>query len=129
MRDLDVDHFLRLERRVWHALVEGDPELDSSMLSADFLGVYETGFADRNTHAAELAGGPTVATYELRDARLLPITDTAVMLAYRADYRRAAAGSDAEVEAMYVSSLWCERDGRWCNVFSQDTPVVSPELP
>jgi hypothetical protein len=23
---------------------------------------------------------------------------------------------------MYVSSLWCHRDGRWVNVFSQDTP-------
>ena len=26
---------------------------------------------------------------------------------------------------MYVSSLWCRRDDRWVNVFSQDTPAES----
>lgn len=26
-------------------------------------------------------------------------------------------------EAMYISSLWCDRGDRWLNTFSQDTPV------
>ncbi|WP_205528772.1 hypothetical protein [Desertimonas flava] len=42
------------------------------------------------------------------------------MLSYRAVYERA--GSVGEQESMYVSSLWCRRDGIWVNVFSQDTP-------
>jgi hypothetical protein len=29
----------------------------------------------------------------------------------------------SEVQSMYVSSLWCRRDGAWLNVFSQDTPA------
>jgi hypothetical protein len=29
---------------------------------------------------------------------------------------------------MYVSSLWCRRDDRWVNVFSQDTPPGLPTV-
>ena len=43
----------------------------------------------------------------------------AALLAYCARYVRAGS---TEEESMYVSSLWCEHDGRWVNVFSQDTP-------
>jgi hypothetical protein len=43
-----------------------------------------------------------------------------VLVAYRARYRRP--GRDDHDE-MYVSSLWSFVDDRWCNVFSQDTPV------
>jgi len=46
-----------------------------------------------------------------------------VMLCYRADYRRLRDGLPGESETMYISSLWTESDGRWLNVFSQDTPA------
>ena len=42
-----VDEFVRLETRVWQALVDGDPEADARMLSDDFLGVDPAGFSDR----------------------------------------------------------------------------------
>jgi len=50
---------------------------------------------------------------------MLAVSESAVLLSYRAVYTRAGA---AKQEAMYVSSLWCQRGGRWVNVFSQDTP-------
>lgn len=119
----DLDELLELEHAVWRALVDGAPEADERLLAEDFLGVYPTGYAGRADHVAQLSGGPTVAAYELRDARLVPVGEDAALLVYRASYRRAGAG---ELEEMYVSSLWCRRSGVWLNTFSQDTPVGDP---
>lgn len=119
---MDVDDLLALETRVWQALVDGDAVADAGLLSADFVGVYPTGFGDRAEHVDQLAGGPTVRTFDLSDARLVAVSGAAIMLLYRASYVRV--GDGAPRESMYVSSLWCERDGAWRNVFSQDTPAT-----
>ena len=116
----DIEFFVELESRVWDALVRGDAAADRALLSHDFVGVYQTGFADRDAHAAQLDAGPTMAQYAIRDARLIDVSDTTAMLCYRADYRRAAG---TMTETMFISSLWTERDGRWLNTFSQDTPA------
>lgn len=111
---------IALETSVWEALREGNEAADRALLAADFLGVYPTGFADRGDHAGQLDDGPTVAEYAIAEPRAIEISDDHALLAYRAEYRRP--GSN-ETESMYVSSLWSRRDGRWINVFSQDTPV------
>jgi hypothetical protein len=116
----DLEHFVALESAVWDALVAGDADADQALLADDFVGVYPDGFAGRLQHAETLAGGPTIAEYAIDSARLVPVSDSAALLCYAATYRRAGA---TEAERMYVSSLWCHRDGRWVNTFSQDTPV------
>lgn len=124
MQQPDLEFFVGLESQVWEALVAGDGDADRALLTSDFLGVYTTGFANRSEHAAQLAGGPTVAVYAIAEARLMRLSGTDVMLSYRADYRRLHDGRPGPEEAMYISSLWTERDGRWQNVFSQDTPAL-----
>lgn len=119
LETMDVAGFVALETAVWQALVDGDGEADAGLLAEDFVGVYPTGFAGRAEHAAQLAAGPTVRRFELSQVRLLPVADDAALLCYRAVYERASGGGS---ESMYVSSLWCRRDGAWLNVFSQDTP-------
>lgn len=116
---MDLDELLRLETAVWQALVDGDAEADAQLLTADFVGLYPTGFAGRAEHVAQLTSGPTVRWFALSQARSIVVSPTAMLLMYRAEYERA---DMAGREAMYVSSLWCARDGRWRNVFSQDTP-------
>ena len=115
----DLTSLVALERRVWEALRTGDVDADRDLLAPGFLGVYPSGYGDRSDHVAQLADGPTVAAYDIADARLITIADGHVLLAYRASYLRS--GSDT-TETMYVSSLWSELEGRWVNVFSQDTP-------
>ncbi|WP_116133755.1 nuclear transport factor 2 family protein [Tropicimonas sp. IMCC34043] len=118
MAAAELETMLACETAVWQALLTGDAAADAALLEAGFLGVYATGFGDRAEHAAQLAGGPTVAGYRLSEARLLPLAPGVVLLAYRADFTRVGA---SEEEAMYVSSIW-RRDGDgWRNVFSQDT--------
>lgn len=117
---MELQEIVALETEVWQALVDGDAAADERLLSDDFVGVYPAGFSGREDHVGQLAAGPTVASFELSEARILVISDEVAMLSYRAAYERV--GSSGEEESMYVSSLWCRRDGRWLNVFSQDTP-------
>ena len=123
--DTDLNSFIELETGVWDALCRGDAEKDARLLADDFLGVYPSGFANRSDHAGQLANGPTIAEYELSDARLMVLSDSDVLLAYRAVYRRRTNGEQGPIESMYVSSLWSRRSDRWVNIFSQDTPTAT----
>ena len=117
---MEIEELVELETAVWQALVDGDRAADERLLAENFLGVYPTGFAGRDDHCHQLAAGPTVRRFELSQQQMLVVSDTAVLLAYRAVYWRVNEG--APPESMYVSSLWCRGDGSWVNVFSQDTP-------
>ncbi len=127
--DYGIQQFIQLESAVWEALVGGDAVADGRLLAPDFVGLYPTGFAAREDHVGQLRDGPTVADFQISEARLLVLSETAVVLAYRAEYRRAGRHSSSEREAMYVCSIWCERDGEWVNVFSQDTPASGEAVP
>lgn len=117
-----LDALIALERKVWEALVAGDPQADGAMLTGDFQGVYPSGFSDRAGHMGELADGPTMRRYSLDQERMMPVGPDHAMLSYRATYVRA--GGSAE-EVMYISSLWRREPDGWLNVFSQDTPAQS----
>ncbi|NVO55557.1 nuclear transport factor 2 family protein [Rhodobacteraceae bacterium B1Z28] len=114
------DEILELEKQVWAALVDGNAQADRALLSADFLGVYPTGFANRDDHVGQFADAPTMAKFELSDTKLRVLTPDIILLSYRADYLRP--GTD-KWEAMLISSLWERRHDVWVNSFSQDTPL------
>lgn len=116
-----LNEILTLEKKVWEALVAGDPVADGRMLSEDFLGVYPSGYSDKAGHCQQLDSGPTMAAYSLDDTRLRIISEDAVLLSYRADYQPARSGTR---EVMFISSLWERQDDAWINTFSQDTPAA-----
>lgn len=120
MMSSTVEHFVELESAVWDALVRGDTEADAHCLSEDFLGVYPTGFASRADHVGQLENGPTVSAFEIRSPVIRAFTPEHVLLSYEAHFLR---GSTDSAETMFVSSVWSFVDGRWINVFSQDTPA------
>jgi hypothetical protein len=125
MQDRGTKFFVDLESGVWDALVTGDADADRELLSDDFVGVYPSGFANRADHTDELADGPSIASYAITDAKLIDVSTDAALLCYRADYRRP---SHSTVEVMFISSLWVQREGRWWNTFSQDTPAASASV-
>ena len=123
-REIDLDGLLHLETEVWEALVSGDAAADEALLAEDFLGVYPSGFADRSEHVGQLANGPTVAEFELSQARAFVVSPGNVMLAYRADFtQRGTDGMEGQRAAMYISSLWSRRDRQWLNTFSHDCEI------
>ena len=114
--------FLGLESKVWEALVSGDMKADEELLADDFLGVYSTGMAGKEEHAAQLVGGPTVADYFLSDAKTLVLAEDTVLLSYLAYWTRVANGKQ---EVMYITSIWKRTGQIWLNIFSQDTKAES----
>jgi len=116
-----VEFFVALESQVWDALVRGDA--DRELLASDFVGVYPSGFEDRAGHAEQLVDGPTVASYAIAEARVVRVSGAAALVCYRAEFRRLRDGLPGDDETMYISSLWTDSDGRWSNLFSQDTPA------
>lgn len=117
---------LRHETQVWDALVAGNARADSDLLADDFLGVYPTGFGDKAQHVAQLMNGPTVAEFSIHDVAFRSLSDSVILVAYLASYRRREVAS---VEEMFVTSIWSKREGRWTNVFSQDTPRSDTAVP
>ncbi len=117
-----TEDFLALEKQVWTALVEGDPSADARLLSDDFLGVYESGFADKAEHVSQLQKGPSVLGYQLSEAKLKVYSADVVLLSYLARFTR---NTDPDRDSkMYVTSIWQRIDGRWKSNFSQDTNAV-----
>jgi hypothetical protein len=123
---IELDELVALETSIWNALRSGDARADTAHLADDFLGVYPSGLADRSDHVDQLANGPTIASFEVVDPRMIVISDDHALLVYRADYRRPK--SEDTLESMFVSSLWSRRGGEWTNAFSQDTPVGVPAV-
>jgi hypothetical protein len=120
----DLPEVLDLERQVWEALVRGDQSADAKLLHADFLGVYPSGFAGRDQHVQQLDTGPSIAAFEMHDARLVVLKPDTVLLAYLAVFRRPTAQVDEPSRRMYVWSLWQHFPEGWLNVFSQDTDAA-----
>lgn len=116
-----IEQFLQLEMEVWSALASGDIEADARLLADDFLGVYSSGFAGKEEHTGQLQDGPTVAAYELSEARLQELSKEVMLLSYRASWVRQKGRGVGERETMYITSIWRHNDGEWKNIFSQDT--------
>lgn len=112
---------LGCETAVWQALATGDGAADRRLLSPGFLGVYPTGPAGRDAHAAALDGGATVAGFDLSAVQVRQLARNLALIVYRADFTRLPDGSR---QAWWISSLW-RRGGAagWENLFSQDTPI------
>lgn len=111
------------EREVWEALRTKDKSVDASLLTSDFVGLYDTGFITKDDHVKQLQEDYTLRRYTLEDIRLMRLSSTSALLMYKATCE--ATGSWASVcsKPMYISSLWVKRRGRWLNTFSQDTPA------
>jgi len=97
---------LKLEKKIWDALVSGDRAADSELLSDDFTGVYPSGFEGKEDHFAQLDSGPTIQRYRLSNVSMKVLSTEVTLLCYRADFSRAHAGETNLDEIMYVTSIW-----------------------
>jgi hypothetical protein len=119
-----LDVALALEDAVWQALRQGDAQADARLLADDFVGVYESGVSDKAGHVEQLRSGPVVASYAIERPRLLLQTPDVLVLTYTSTSRHPAQPAHEPDRTLFVTSIWCQRDGHWVNVFSQDTRHV-----
>ncbi len=57
-----------------------DVPKESLAVVGAFFGVYPTGFACRSDHVGQIAAGPTVRCFELSEARMLAVSESALLL-------------------------------------------------
>jgi hypothetical protein len=124
MNEPDLSFFVALERRVWQALADGDAKTDAELLDPDFIGVYASGFATRDDHAAQLRDGPCIDGFRIDAPRLLSLAPDTVLLCYRATFTRLGNANAAAPQIQFISSIWKQRGANWVNVFSQDTAAT-----
>ncbi len=119
----DIKDIIEMEEQIWEALRSGDAESDSALLTNDFLGVYPSGFWNKEAHANQMKSGPVIGEYRLTDERLVSLSEDCVLLTYCAYYSWHS--KPEKTEKMYISSIWQRVNGEWKNSFSQDTPAAS----
>jgi hypothetical protein len=112
---------LDLEERGWHALVAGTgPEFYEDLCTDDAVMLFPGGMVlDRDDAIEGLRHAPTWATFELSDARVVPLADDAAVVVYRATAQRA--GEEPYRAAM--SSTYVRRGDEWRLAVHQQTPV------
>ena len=118
------------ERMVWEALMRGDKAADLASLSADFLGVYPSGLADRTEHAMQCDDGPSVLAYEMADITPpppppYPFAEGVVLIRLRAHFTRPGATGPDE---MFVTSIWRRGGGGVAKTAFRWIARRSPEI-
>jgi len=91
---LRLDDLLTLERRGWDSLCRSEGgTFYGRLMTADAVMVLTNGTVlDRPTVTATLDGAPPWTSYELTDARLVPVDDRTTALVYRATAAREGEG-------------------------------------
>ena len=100
-----TESFLEKEKKVWEALQNGDGDADAAQLTDDFLGVYPTGFSNKNQHRKMLDNGPIVAEYSLHNAQIRVLGENIVLLCYLAHYTPITNSEVGSYTSMYISSI------------------------
>ena len=111
------------EKQIWDAIVQKDKDAAAQLLAKDFIGVYQDGFATKQNSLRDLDRSYTLSNYQWQDFRVIPLASKNVLLLYKATCKGSGEWMGFCSHSEYVSSLWEERNGKWMNVFSQDTPA------
>jgi hypothetical protein len=121
---MDQDHeLIELEQRGWAALAAGEGAAFYDEVCADeALMVFPGGMLlDRQGAVEGLRDAPGWASWEMADARVLPIGDgtTAAAVVYRATAQR----SDEPPYRALMSSTYVRQGGSWRLALHQQSPL------
>ena len=112
-----------LEKQSWQAWQARDPKFFERFLSEDHVELYSSGALKKAEVVATVASPSCVVnSYRVDKFELIPINPDAALLTYYAEQDTQCGGKKVPSPA-WVSSLYVRRDGRWLNLFYQQTPV------
>lgn len=118
-----IDDLRELEHRGWRSLCDGTGgDFYGDLMTGDGVMILAHGLAlTREEVVASLAAAPRWESYEIEDARVIPLSDVAAALVYTGHGHRAG---DPPFVAL-MSSTYVRRDGRWRLAIYQQTPIPS----
>lgn len=127
MDGLDLTDLLDLEERGWHALCTGGGgEFYADLMTEDAVMVLVNGMVlDRGAVASSLAQAPLWSSFEIADARVIPVGREAAALVYRA--RAVREGEEPFVA--WMSSVYAMVDGRVRLALYQQTASGGEGIP
>jgi hypothetical protein len=116
-------NLVAIEKKLWEAWKNKDLKPFKTYLSADTVSVGDSGVADKDaTLKAMDKSDCDVKSYELSDVKLTMFDSDAAMLTYKA-MQDALCGGTTVPPAVWASSLYVKRGGKWYAASHQETPA------
>ena len=118
-----------LERASWEAALKDDKDFFRTYMAPEFKGLFADGtVADREDFLRNMDDFHLVK-YSMGDVSLLRINEHAVMVLYRAGFEGVHKGKKLSQSGVESSSLYVRRDGKWLEIFYQETATSPPAPP
>ena len=109
-----------VEREGWEALSSGrGAAYYREHLTDDALMAFSFGVMTRDAAIEAMESAPPWESYEMKDARVVELTEDSGVVVYAVEARRAG----QEPYSAVVSSTFVRRDGEWKLAFHQQTPA------
>ena len=110
------------EKKLWEAWKNKDAKPFKANLAADSVMIGERGVAGKADIVKEIASMPCeVKSFELSDFKTTFLNSGTVLLTYKGVADGACAGT--ALPAVWASSVYVNRGGRWLAASHQETPV------
>jgi hypothetical protein len=110
------------EKKLWEAWKNKDVKPFKASLSVDSVMIGENGVSGKDDAIKELANTPCVVkSYELSDFKVTFFNSSAALLTYKGVAEGTCAGT--AIPAVWSSSVYVNRGGRWLAVAHQETPA------
>ena len=111
------------EKKLWEAWKNRNFKTFRANLSADSIMISDMGVADKTTAVKDLESTPCeVKSYELSDIKVMFLNSSAALVTYKAT-QDATCGGQALPAAVWASSAYVMRGGKWMAASHQETPA------
>jgi hypothetical protein len=111
------------EKKLWEAWKNKDTKPFKANLSADSIMISEAGVADKTAAIKALEGmACEVKSYELSDIKVTFLNSSAALVSYKAT-QDAICGGEQVPAAVWATSAYVMRGGKWLAASHQETPV------
>lgn len=115
-----LKELLAQETKVYEALKNKDHATVAKMLDQQHYAVLpEIG---RLPLSKVLKLDSTINSYEISDAKAIPVHQDCAILSYKYTWSGTRLGKEAKNLTSFATSVWSKRDGEWRAVFYQETP-------
>ncbi|HWF89026.1 MAG TPA: nuclear transport factor 2 family protein [Pyrinomonadaceae bacterium] len=111
------------EKKLWEAWKNKDMKAFRANLAADAIMIGDSGVADKKTALTAMEGSSCeVTSYELSDIKVTFLNSSTAVITYKSA-QDATCGGEKVPPAVWSSSIYVMRGGRWYAASHQETPA------
>jgi hypothetical protein len=118
-----------LERASWEATVRDDKEFFRGYMAPEFKGFFADGTVAGREEFLRNMDDFHLVKYSMGDVSMMRINADAALVLYRASFEGVHKGKRLAQTTVESSSLYVRRDGKWLEVFYQETAIPGEAPP